>query len=337
MLSLLIETHDGHKLGLADTLETPRQPAHAVVPRLGIGDVADIVYEFSGAARFAAALAAYNSGQKVNFTLFQLSQSGIHAGKKTLPWPMVADIHVDGYFMVVQAIGQEQPWRAFKRNGTSNVDLVLALIEETRGTNFTAFQGLETTPILKQTLRRTRWRGRLIALLLLLLIIGGQAGYSYGSYYFSARGYFDRGREAYNQGDFATALTDFNTALQKEPTRTFYLRFRGDTHFKLGDLNAALADYREAVRLNPKDYYSVAHIGLVYQHQRNYRESLVQFNKSLAIEPRNVYTYCMRGASYQSLGQHNEARTDYLLCRDGVTAPTLKAEAERLLRSLPGR
>ena len=64
--------------------------------------------------------------------------------------------------------------------------------------------------------------------------------------------YLDQGNQAYEAGEYAVALAQYDSALAQSPSpEAFYNR--GNAYFKLGQTGRALADYRRARVLAPGD------------------------------------------------------------------------------------
>lgn len=78
--------------------------------------------------------------------------------------------------------------------------------------------------------------------------------------------YFQAGNEAYEAGDFAGAVADYDSAELYMRSASLYYN-RGNAYFKLGALGRAVADYNRAYVLAPHD----ADIRLNLQFVRAYR------------------------------------------------------------------
>jgi tetratricopeptide (TPR) repeat protein len=336
ILRFALETEDGRKLGFGEMPNEPKQRPGAD-PRIGIDELIGGLTEVSAPARYRRAVQRYDGGQPVEFKKFQLSQAGLRAGGQTLSWPMVADIEGNGRFIVVKAVGQERPWRVFEFHELPNTDILPAVFAHARGTGFSAFQGIEQSPALEAAARASKRRRRLFSWLLLpLFVIALNAGIAYASYAFSARANYDRASAAAARGDYAGALREFDAAVQKDPDEVRYYIERGRTHYQMGELDAAASDFQAALRLRPADPQALGLSGMVLHRQSRFGDAIALYNAALEAQPGYGYAYCQRGASYAMLGRREQAREDFLRCRNSGDG-RWRAEAELLLRRLGER
>src|SRR5262249_44219533 len=63
----------------------------------------------------------------------------------------------------------------------------------------------------------------------------------------------NRGNAKIAKGDYAGALTDFNTAIRIDPQEAVTYNNRGNVRYFREEYEAALADFAEAIRLDPTD------------------------------------------------------------------------------------
>lgn len=334
-LRLKLQSQDGRKLVFGAMPTTPKQKAGVTAPRIGIGQLIEIVLEMSAPARYEEAVRRYDGGQPVEFTKFQLSQTGISARKRSISWPMVADIQANDRHMVVKAVGQERPWATFALHELANVDILPMVVAHARGTGFSAFQGIEQTPALEEAGRTSRRQQLISWLLLLLLFIGINGGYIYYRYYTSYRGHRDRGEAAFDRGDYTTALAEFDQAVALSPDYDNGYVDRGRAYAELGRYTEATADYTTAMQLNPDSVRAIAQLGRVLHYQGQFAKAIVLYTSALARDSTYAFAYCGRGESYQRLGRRDAARADYISCRDTAADTGRRAEAERLLAGLP--
>ncbi|MFV9506756.1 MAG: DUF6585 family protein [Oscillochloridaceae bacterium umkhey_bin13] len=140
MLRLELHTEDGHKLSFGEMPKELKQKPGAVVLRIAIDQLIDVVLDVTAPARYQSAIRRYDLGQTVDFKKLQISQAGITARGQTLNWPLVADIQANDSHMLVKAIGQERPWGVFMLHELPNTDVLPAVIVHAWGTGFSAFQ-----------------------------------------------------------------------------------------------------------------------------------------------------------------------------------------------------
>ena len=143
----------------------------------------------------------------------------------------------------------------------------------------------------------------------------------------------------------AQALSDFEAAVERDPTRWKALHNRGvsyavahkyekaiadfsrvielqagygnawfnraEIHYELGKLTEAIRDYSSAIRVNPRDAGAYTSRGHAYFRRRRFRESLTDYDRAVRLEPANAESYTNRGDAYQSLGIWERAASDF--------------------------
>ncbi|RMF03059.1 MAG: hypothetical protein D6768_06775 [Chloroflexi bacterium] len=77
-------------------------------------------------------LKAYQSGQKVQFgPQLSLSLEGVHSDKKTLPWPQVADIKLDGRNnVIILQKDKQMPWDQIRSDRVGNPLILKAILNK---------------------------------------------------------------------------------------------------------------------------------------------------------------------------------------------------------------
>jgi hypothetical protein len=97
----------------------------------------------------------------------------------------------------------------------------------------------------------------------------------------------EQGRKAYDKGDYAEALRQFDAAAKELP-RSASLEFnRGNALFKLGRMDEANQAYHRALEtprsdLKEKDYYN---LGNVWAQMGNTQEAVAAYRKALTLDP----------------------------------------------------
>ena len=88
--------------------------------------------------RFEKALHRYDAGERIDFGEFQLSRDGIHVKNEILFWNEVYNIYTDGWIILIEKIGSEQPWRELPITEIPNEDLVIPIIAQYKSTWYRA-------------------------------------------------------------------------------------------------------------------------------------------------------------------------------------------------------
>jgi tetratricopeptide (TPR) repeat protein len=134
--------------------------------------------------------------------------------------------------------------------------------------------------------------------------------------------YFRRGRTRYelatqgpkhDQKDIEKkeeAMSDFQKAIDFNPSYSEAFNFRGIVKLELGDTTGALADHNKAIELNPNYADAYYQRGFVKMQQKNYKEAIKDYNTALEFCTSNGYMYLNRGYAYYLSGNYNRALHD---------------------------
>ena len=117
-----------------------------------------------------------------------------------------------------------------------------------------------------------------------------------------------RGITKFNQGQYATAIADFDMAIRLNPNYTDAHMWRGIVKYELEQRAAALSDFDIVLQLK---------IQKRLQNRKTTRENLGQeiavitdFNTAIRFSPNNASIYMWRGIVRNELGQHVAAIAD---------------------------
>jgi tetratricopeptide (TPR) repeat protein len=166
---------------------------------------------------------------------------------------------------------------------------------------------------------------------------------------------------AYKQGDFTTALEQYQTAVEKNPQDAESLSNLGQVLVRVGRIDEALpyfdraialipqrwayhfnraralalldrwddaiASYTEAQRLFPDDYATTFNLGLALHSKGDENGAVREYKKAIALEPNDPSFYMALGISLERLQQPREAAAAYAeYLRTATSAP----DAERV-------
>lgn len=126
----------------------------------------------------------------------------------------------------------------------------------------------------------------------------------------NAYAYLERGKTRAGADNFQDALSDFNRAIELQPTAETY-RERGQTRDKLKDKQGALADFAEALKLQPSDAETYYQRASVQKDLGNKNQALTDLNKSLDLQSNNVLALIARGNIAIEMGNKNQALADF--------------------------
>ncbi len=117
------------------------------------------------------------------------------------------------------------------------------------------------------------------------------------------------GIEAYNTGNFDSAVQSFTAALAIHPDYAD-LRFKLALAFlRTGDHDGAKRELGAALAINPEYMEAHFYIGIANLDQKRYREAIANFETAASLKPDYADLQCYLGATFFYLGELDRART----------------------------
>ncbi|MCR4560776.1 MAG: hypothetical protein K5685_11920 [Bacteroidales bacterium] len=112
---------------------------------------------------------------------------------------------------------------------------------------------------------------------------------------------------------FALALSDFNRALELNPTLYDVYVNRGVAYGKYGDFNSSIEDFNTYLEKFPQNASAYSNRGLAYNGLKQYDLALQDFAKSVELDSLNEGAYFNRAITYRTLGENDQKkRKDYI-------------------------
>ncbi len=127
-----------------------------------------------------------------------------------------------------------------------------------------------------------------------------------------ARTAFKLGKEAYDKGDYETAIEKFRECLAYDPENSTAGYNLGKIYFDKKQPDLALSYFEDAIRANPKDSASLVAAGLIYFEKKDYDKAKEMYDKAVSIAPTYGKVYFHRGTLYGVYKKYNESKTDLL-------------------------
>lgn len=123
--------------------------------------------------------------------------------------------------------------------------------------------------------------------------------------------YYGKALSAYNNRNYALAITFLDTLLMKVPyiAEGYYLRAKA--HYDLKEFEPAIGDFSKAeeLRMNSAELYYYR--GLAYSKVKNYTSSLNDLKKAVEIDPEYLRAFIELGDIYYNLGDYHRALDYY--------------------------
>ena len=123
--------------------------------------------------------------------------------------------------------------------------------------------------------------------------------------------YFYRGNAHLHNGDYDTAIVDYDQAirLKRDYANAYYNR--GLANSIKGNYDTAIANYGQAIRLKPNKANTYYNRGLAFYFKGAYDSAIADFDRAIELNPDLAEAYYNRGLIYSEKGECDSAITDY--------------------------
>lgn len=122
-----------------------------------------------------------------------------------------------------------------------------------------------------------------------------------------AQSHYDRGLERITNGQFASAIEEFNRAIVLDSTFAEAFHDRGNAYAALGNTLAAAADYNTAIRLDPAYVNAYYNRGNLYLNEERYFDAIADYDRVLKLRPDDAEATHNRALANALVGNLAEA------------------------------
>lgn len=98
--------------------------------------------------------------------------------------------------------------------------------------------------------------------------------------------------------------------VKKEPDFAFYQN-RANANFVMGEYDTAITDYNRAIELNPKEPSVYFSRGLAHFNKQSYTPAIADFDMVIQLDPKEAMAYFKRGNALEKTGNFERALGDY--------------------------
>ncbi|HEV3041248.1 MAG TPA: protein kinase [Candidatus Angelobacter sp.] len=112
-------------------------------------------------------------------------------------------------------------------------------------------------------------------------------------------------------GDYPTALEDYQRVEEIEPRNVEALLGSGFAYETQGKFDRAIADYRRAISIDPKNYKPHEYLGALYYNRGNYAQSEEEFQKDIELAPDRIDAYGSLIGIYTTAFKYEDAEKVY--------------------------
>ena len=113
-------------------------------------------------------------------------------------------------------------------------------------------------------------------------------------------------------GDLYRAIEHLNRAIELDHTLDVAYCNRGLAHLELGDFEAAYENFRKALDLDQYDPMHYNNMGVLFLDLEAPAKACDYFNTAINLDPDSPLPYKNRGLAYRELGEHQQARADFI-------------------------
>ena len=113
-------------------------------------------------------------------------------------------------------------------------------------------------------------------------------------------------------GDLYQALEHLNRAIELDDTLDVAYCNRGLAYLELGDFGAAYDDFGKALELDQYDPMHYNNMGVLFLDLEAPAKACDYFNAAIDLDPNNPLPYKNRGLAYREMGDHQQARADFI-------------------------
>ena len=120
-----------------------------------------------------------------------------------------------------------------------------------------------------------------------------------------------QGNAYFAAGNYAEALSEYESALELQPGNATTLMNRGVALSRLGRHREALVAFDRSLALRPAHVGTLANRSAALGRLGRYKESIQDCDQALAVDPDDAVTLVNRGIAHAALAHHKEALADY--------------------------
>ncbi|GAB4358230.1 MAG: hypothetical protein Fur0042_27690 [Cyanophyceae cyanobacterium] len=122
-----------------------------------------------------------------------------------------------------------------------------------------------------------------------------------------AQSHYERGLERIRNGQYASAIEEFNRAVVLDTTFAEAFHDRGNAYAALGNTLAATADYNTAIRLDPAYVNAYYNRGNLYLNEERYFDAIADYDRVLKLRPDDAEATHNRALANALVGNLAEA------------------------------
>jgi tetratricopeptide (TPR) repeat protein len=127
----------------------------------------------------------------------------------------------------------------------------------------------------------------------------------------SSWAYINKGWALNTLGEYQQALKEFNRASEIDPKNPWIYINRGMSYNFIGKYQQGLFDEEKAINLDSTISWAYNYRGWSYIGLGNFKQALEDLNKAAQLDPKNPYIYHMRAWAHNGLGNKRQTLEDF--------------------------
>lgn len=146
-----------------------------------------------------------------------------------------------------------------------------------------------------------------------------------------AREYFEKGQEAFINGNHEESLKMFGSALDEGFDRVKTLLSRGAAYLNMGKYDNAVDDFNSVIELDSENERAYYYRGIARLKSEQFGQAAEDLDKALSRNPDRGAAFLARGLARAEIGREEDAVADF---KKGMSYANV--EAEKFVNTLGG-
>ncbi len=128
---------------------------------------------------------------------------------------------------------------------------------------------------------------------------------------YTAKDFFNRGDEAYEQGFYELAIDYFEKAVLKNPCYEYAYNYLGASYKNAGEYDKSIAAFEKAIEIKPKYANAYFNLGSLFDEKCDYDKAISAYKKVISIKPEYADAYYNMGITYRKNGEYDKSIAAY--------------------------
>lgn len=141
----------------------------------------------------------------------------------------------------------------------------------------------------------------------------------------AAQRFNSEGLKKAREGYPKEAISDYNQAIEKNPSDVAVYINRGVVYHRTGNTDAAIRDYEQALKLDPKSALAHSNLSYAYYDRQNYDKALDEGNQAVALNGNLAEAHINLANARSKKGDYEGALRDYTQALKLTRAATMQA------------